>query len=104
MAHETVIASPPPRVIFMDFGASSLDFQLRVFLSDIAWCTSVASDLRFAIFRELKAGGIEIPFPQRDINIRDVEKLAQAFTEKPIAAKPPARKTAARKPRKAVKK
>ena len=99
MAHETVIASPPPRVIFMDFGASSLDFQLRVFLSDIAWCTSVASDLRFAIFRELKAAGIEIPFPQRDINIRDADKLAQAFAEKP-----PVRKAPARKPRKAVKK
>lgn len=87
-AHERVISSPDPRVMFMDFGASSLDFQLRVFLDDIGYCTAVASDLRFAIFRELKAAGIEIPFPQRDINIRDVEKLSEAFVKKPPARKP----------------
>ncbi len=87
-AHDRVISSPAPRVMFMDFGSSSLDFQLRIFLDDIGYCTAVASDLRFTIFRELKAAGIEIPFPQRDINIRDIEKISQAFEKKPAARKP----------------
>lgn len=79
-AHAEIVSSPPPRVMFMDFGASSLDFQLRVYLRDIGDCTTVASDLRFAIFREFARAGIEIPFPQNDINIRDVDKIADAFS------------------------
>ena len=88
-AHDGIVDSPPSRVMFMDFGASSLDFQLRVFLKDIGDSISVASDLRFAIFRELKIAGVEIPFPQRDINIRDVDKLAEAFVRKPASRKAP---------------
>lgn len=78
-AHAEVVSSPAPRVIFMDFGASSLDFQLRVFLRDIGDCTTVASDLRFAIFRAFADAGIEIPFPQNDIHIRDVDQIAETF-------------------------
>ena len=85
--HERIIASPAPRVMFMDFGSSSLDFQLRIFLDDIGYCTAVASDLRFAMYRELKAAGIEIPFPQRDINIRNIDELSTALTKKPAASK-----------------
>jgi small-conductance mechanosensitive channel len=91
-AHEEVVPNPAPKVMFMDFGSSSLDFQLRVFLYDIGDCTSVASDLRFAIFAALNKAGIEIPFPQRDINIRDADKIAEAFKPKP--QKRPARKKA----------
>ncbi len=85
--HARVISSPTPRVMFMDFGASSLDFQLRVFIDDIGYVTVVSSDLRFAIFEALKEAGIEIPFPQRDINIRDADKLAKAFSKKQPARK-----------------
>ena len=81
--HDQVIDNPAPKAMFMDFGASSLDFQLRVFLKDIDNCTTVASDLRFAMFRELKKAGIEIPFPQRDLNIRNIDELAQAVNTTP---------------------
>ncbi len=86
--HERVIESPAPRVIFMDFGASSLDFQLRVFIDDIGYVTVVSSDLRFAVFAALKQAGIEIPFPQRDVNIRGVDELAKAFKQKSPTRKP----------------
>lgn len=88
-AHAEVVPSPAPRVVFMDFGASSLDFQLRVFLNDIGDCTIVASDLRFAIFNAFAEAGIEIPFPQRDINIRDVDTIAEAFQPSVAATKKP---------------
>lgn len=61
---------PPPRVLFAGFGDSSLDFRL------LAWAVSVdvglqaQNNLRRAILARLTAEGIEIPFPQRDINIR----------------------------------
>ncbi len=73
--HPMVLAYPEPRVFFLDFGASSLDFDLRCHLANVDYALTVASDLRFSIFRELKAAGIEIPFPQRDIHIRNAEEV-----------------------------
>ena len=73
--HEDVLASPAPWVVFSDFGASSLDFELRAYLRDVERVIRVSSSLRFEIFAALKAAGIEIPFPQRDINIRNINRL-----------------------------
>ncbi len=66
------VQSPPARVFFMDFGASSLDFELRCYVQDISSGVSAKSDLRFAIFRALKEAGIEIPFPQQDVHVRSL--------------------------------
>jgi small-conductance mechanosensitive channel len=61
---------PEPFVLFVGFGDSSLNFELRVFIPDVNYVASVASELRFAIFKALKEAGIEIPYPQRDIHVR----------------------------------
>lgn len=85
--HQMVLAYPAPNVYFMEFGASSLDFQLRCYLSDVNYMLSASSDIRFAIFRRLKQAGIEIPFPQRDINLRDIDKLERIWAaESPAPA------------------
>lgn len=63
--HPEVVADPPPAVLFMDFGSSSLDFELRVFLRRIHQRFRVGSEIRFAIFKAFKEAGVEIPFPQR---------------------------------------
>ncbi|MBA3608774.1 MAG: mechanosensitive ion channel [Chthoniobacterales bacterium] len=62
---------PAPSVFFVEFGDSSLNFEL------VAWSDEMShrparyrSDLNFAIHRKLLEAGIEIPFPQRDLNIR----------------------------------
>ena len=68
--HKMVLASPAPQVRWMDFGDSSLDFELRAYIGSIDGHRLVCSDLRFAIFKALKDAGIEIPFPQRDLHIR----------------------------------
>jgi len=68
--HPKILGRPAPIVFFVDFGASSLDFQLRCHLGDINYAMSVSSDLRFEILRALRAAGIEIPFPQQDVHIR----------------------------------
>ena len=54
----------------MDFGDSSLDFELRVIIRDINLRRYVTSDLNRAINAAFIAKGIEIPFPQRDVNFR----------------------------------
>ena len=70
-AHRGVLKSPPPVVHFAGFGDSSLDFELRVFLRDVRDRIKSSSDLRFAILNALREAGISIPFPQRDIHIKD---------------------------------
>ena len=78
-AHSKVLGFPEPDVVFTDFGASSLDFELRCYLADISDGLTVRSDLRFAILEKLRAAGIEIPFPQRDVHLRDLSGIAKAF-------------------------
>ncbi len=67
--HPKVLSYPPPVVLFVRFGDSSLDFELRCFIGDTNDFMSVRSELHFAIERALRAEGIAIPFPQRDVHI-----------------------------------
>jgi small-conductance mechanosensitive channel len=79
--HPRAMAYPQPTVLFKDFGASSLDFEVRVFIDDVNWVAFVGSELRFAIHKELKAAGIEIPFPQRDVNVRGLKEAIREAGE-----------------------
>ncbi|PPT07211.1 Potassium efflux system KefA protein / Small-conductance mechanosensitive channel [Geitlerinema sp. FC II] len=65
-----VLKVPPPRVLFVEFGDSSLDFELLVWCADPSQQYVLKSDLYFAIEEQLKAAGVEIPFPQRDLHLR----------------------------------
>ncbi|MGI9353020.1 MAG: mechanosensitive ion channel domain-containing protein, partial [Rhizobiaceae bacterium] len=93
--HKMVLGRPAPVVYFMDFGASSLDFQLRCFLSDVNYSVSVQSDLRFEILNALRKANIEIPFPQQDVHIKsgppDAKKeeiKPKTRTRKPVSKTP----------------
>lgn len=70
--------APAPRALFMNFGDSSLDFELRVRIQRIERRYTVLSDLNFAIDREFRAEGVEIPFPQRDLHIVSSPKAGSA--------------------------
>ena len=61
--------APAPRALFMGFGDSSLDFELRVRIQRIERRFSVVSDLNFAIDAAFREAGVTIPFPQRDLHI-----------------------------------
>jgi small-conductance mechanosensitive channel len=74
---ETAAAEPMvskekrPAVRFIEFGDSSLNFQLLIWINVRTTARRmVRSALYFAIFEALAKAGIEIPFPQRDIHIR----------------------------------
>jgi len=70
LEHSDVLKVPPPRVTFSGFGDSSLDFELWVWCSDPSRQYIVRSDLYFAIEEAFRKSNVEIPFPQRDLNVR----------------------------------
>ncbi|MBX9589170.1 MAG: DUF3772 domain-containing protein [Hyphomonadaceae bacterium] len=70
--HPQVLRTPAPGAGLDGFGDSALLFSLRVSLPDIDKAGAVQSDLRIAIFKALGAAGIEIPFNQVDVNLRDL--------------------------------
>jgi potassium efflux system protein len=63
---------PDPKALFLGFGDSSLDFELRCFIRDVDRRLQARSDLNLAIDAAFREAGIEIPFPQRDLHFRNV--------------------------------
>lgn len=74
-SHEKVMNFPSPFVRFVSFGNSSLDFELFFWSSELVPIENIKSDLRFAIDASFRAKGVEIPFPQRDLWLKNPEDL-----------------------------
>ncbi len=72
--HPDILKDPAPGCLFLGFGDNSLDFQARAWTSKTSQWVVVQSDLAVAMEAALRGAGIEIPFPQRDLNVRIVDK------------------------------
>ena len=67
-----ILKHPPPAALFTGFGDSSLNFVLRVWTATFDESIVQSSEVAIAVNAALKAAGIEIPFPQRDLHVRSV--------------------------------
>jgi potassium efflux system protein len=76
-AHPDVLDDPAPFTVFQDFGDSALMLELRIYLGDITRRISTYTAIRETIARRFADAGIEIAFPQRDLNIRGISREAR---------------------------
>jgi len=77
--HESVLTAPPPAVYFKEFGDSALNFELQFWVMQESNTTRVKSEVALRVMELLTEGGIEIPFPQRDLRLRSVDPEAAAL-------------------------
>ena len=78
-ASPRVLKEPGPSAALSAFGADGLEFTLGFWIVDPENGTlSLRSDINLAILRALRAHGIDIPFPQRVVQIQGFGPAAQA--------------------------
>ena len=69
-----VSETPEPQVLFLRFGESSLEFELRVWVFDIDHRLKAKSEIHQEIDRRFREAKIEIAFPQQDLHLRSVDE------------------------------
>jgi len=68
-AHGYIVEVPKPVALFIGFGDSALNFELRAWTDHFDQWVATRSELAVAIHAKLDEAGINVPFPQRDINV-----------------------------------
>lgn len=71
--HPKVLAYPPARALFMSYGDSSVNFELRAWTDEYLNWRYVRSDLAVAVYGAVKEAGMSFPFPQRDVHLVQVD-------------------------------
>jgi potassium efflux system protein len=71
---------PPPSVNFDNFGADGLEFSVGGVIPDVGKGDAAKSDLRYRILKAFRAAGIEMPYAQHDIHLRDLDAVRTVLT------------------------
>jgi small-conductance mechanosensitive channel len=83
-----VLDKPAPDVLVASFEPSSIVYELRVWIDDVAQSHQIASDLRARIWEDLRREGIAIPYPIQTLEItRRAHRRPEAAAEGPRPAR-----------------
>ena len=69
-----VLSTPAPSVLFVAFGDSALEFEIRAYVGKVDQRLPTQHELNTALVAALSKAGIAIPFPQRDVHVHYVDK------------------------------
>ena len=72
-ADQRILSEPAPNVVFVQFGASSLNLRCYAHVKDIAVRMQVQNDLHMRINEVFRERGIEIAYPQMDLHVRTID-------------------------------
>jgi small-conductance mechanosensitive channel len=73
-----VLVDPKPSCLLMGFGDSTINLELRIWINDPQnGLGKVKSDLNWGIWKAFREHGIELPFPQRDIHVKNVLEVKE---------------------------
>ncbi len=76
--HEHILPNPAPRVRMRGFGASSIDFELLCWIDLPVRRGKLSHELYMEVYKTFNELGIEIPFEQRDIHIKEMPSVRPA--------------------------
>jgi potassium efflux system protein len=69
LAHPKVLKNPQPQVLFLGFGDSSINFELRAWTDQFGDWFNIRSELAVAVYDAVNAAGMSFPFPQREVRL-----------------------------------
>jgi small-conductance mechanosensitive channel/CRP-like cAMP-binding protein len=82
-----VLEDPAPQVIIKSFAESSVNYALLYYITDFARDVLIDSDVRTRIWYAAQRGGLEIPFPIREVRMHEVtEDTARLLAERELDA------------------
>jgi potassium efflux system protein len=75
LAHPQILRDPAPQALFMGYGDSSINFELRAWTAQFDTWQTIRSDLAVATYDAVHAAGMSFPFPQREVRLlRDADQ------------------------------
>jgi potassium-dependent mechanosensitive channel len=88
-AQPLALLNPSPQVVLQGFGADAMNFEVRLILRDVNFSLQGRSDINHEIVRRFEEEGIEIPFAQSEVSLRNVDEVARILAMIQSGGSPP---------------
>jgi small-conductance mechanosensitive channel len=87
-----VLQNPPPKCLFMGYGDSSINFELRAWTDQFDNWGAIRSEMASAVYDAVYAAGMSFPFPQREVRVLGDAETGSSQTSQPKGGAEPTQK------------